>query len=48
MREYREGLNENKYLQRKKDILAHRQDVIDRVKGHLKEETPGKNEKEIK
>lgn len=30
MKEYREGLNENKYLQKKKEILAHRQEVTEK------------------
>lgn len=50
MKEYRDGLNENKYIQRKKDILAQRQEVIEKVKArHQKEDTPAKgSDKDIK
>ena len=31
MKDFREGHNENKYLQRKKDMLAQRQEFIDKA-----------------
>lgn len=50
MKEYRDGFNENKYIQRKKDILAQRQEVIEKAKArHQKEDTPAKgSDKDIK
>jgi hypothetical protein len=39
MREYRDATSENKYLQKKKDLIAVKHEAAEKIKAKLKEET---------